>query len=194
VWLKADTDNPTPATIDSCISAEIPDYKEDPLGYALVEEFMVHGPCGKYNQNAPCMKDGVCSKHYPKDYNEETTIDGFGFPVYRRRTNDRYVTKNGIQLDNRWIVPHNMPLLKMFQAHINVEWCNKTNLLKYLFKYLAKGHDMVRARTRCMYHSSATDTGGINEIEEYAKYRCGFVVTMYFVVVYSVLFYFRALS
>jgi hypothetical protein len=177
VWLKADTEDPTPTTIDSYISAEIPDYIVDPLGYALVEEFMVHGPCGEYNPNSPCMKNGKCSKHYPKKYNEETTIDGFGFPVYRRRANDRYIIKNGIRLDNKWIVPYNMALLKKFQAHINVEWCNKTNLLKYLFKYLAKGHDMARARIYSMYHSSSTEPEGINEIDQYARFRCVLTVS-----------------
>ncbi|XP_071675707.1 uncharacterized protein [Lolium perenne] len=81
VWLKVDTEDPTPGMINSYISAEIPDCSVDPLGYALVEEFMVHGPCGEYNPKAPCMKDGACSKRYPKDFNEETTIDGFGFPI-----------------------------------------------------------------------------------------------------------------
>ena len=114
VWLKADTDDPIPFTIDSYISAEIPDYREDTLGYALVEEFMVHGPCGAYNPQSPCMKDGVCSKHYPKDFSEESTIDALGFPIYRRPNNDRYVMKNGHRLNNRWIVPYNMELLKMF--------------------------------------------------------------------------------
>jgi hypothetical protein len=171
VWLEADTEDPTPATIDSYISAQIPDYEEDPLGYALVEEFMVHGPCGQYNPESPCMKDGKCSKHYPKDFNDETIIDGLGFPVYRRQNNGRYVTKNGNRLDNRWIVPHNMALLKRFQAHINVEWCNKTNLLKYLFKYLAKGHDMARVGLHSMFHCPDSRATGINEIDNYAKSR-----------------------
>ena len=171
VWLKADTDDPTPSTINSYISAEIPDFREDALGYALVEEFMVHGPCGHYNPQSPCMKDGVCSKHYPKEFNEETTIDGLGFPVYRRPNNGRYITKNGHRLDNRWIVPYNMALLKMFQAHINVEWCNKTNLLKYLFKYLAKGPDMAHAHLHSMYQDSRSQSEGRNEISDYAKCR-----------------------
>jgi hypothetical protein len=168
VWLKADTEDPTPARIDSYISAEIPDPYVDPLGYALVEEFMVHGPCGEYNPNSPCMKNGECSKRYPKEFNEETTIDGFGFPVYRRRNNGRYVTRNGMCLDNKWIVPYNMALLKKFQAHINVEWCNKTNLLKYVFKYR---HDMARARLHSMYQCPNSESAGINEIDDYAKCR-----------------------
>ena len=177
VWLKVDTDDPTPTTIDSYISAEIPDYRDDTLGYALVEEFMVHGPCGTYNPHSPCMKDGICSKHYPKEFNEETTVDGMGFPVYRRPDNGRYVVKNGHRLDNRWIVPYNMALLKRFQAHINVEWCNKTNLLKYLFKYLAKGPDMAHARLHSMYETTGTQTQGRNEISDYAKCRYGFLIT-----------------
>jgi hypothetical protein len=79
--------------------------------------------------------------------------------------------KNGVRLDNRWIVPYNMSLLKKFQAHINVEWCNKTNLLKYLFKYLAKGHDMARARFHSMYQSTGSESTGRNEIDEYVKCR-----------------------
>lgn len=171
VWLDADMEDRTPSTIDYFISAEIPDYATDPLGYALVEEFMVHGPCGEHNPHSPCMKDGVCSKRYPKEFNEETTIDGLSFPVYRRSKNDRYILKNGVRVDNRWIVPYNMSLLKKFQAHINVEWCNKTNLLKYLFKYLAKGHDMARARFHSLYQSTCSESTGRNEIDEYVKCR-----------------------
>ena len=37
----------SPTLIDSYVSAEIPDPVADPLGYALVAEFMMHGPCGE---------------------------------------------------------------------------------------------------------------------------------------------------
>lgn len=141
VWLAGQTESSS-TFIDSLVSTELPDISVDPLGYALVEEFMMHGPCGGLNKECPYMKEEVFSKRYPKCFHEETTIDESGFPIYRRRDNGRFMIKNGARLNNRWVVPHNLDLLKKYQAHINVEWCNKTNLIKYLFKYVTKGHDL----------------------------------------------------
>lgn len=68
-----------------------------------------------------------------------------------------------------------MKLLKKFDAHINVEWCNKTNLLKYLFKYLTKGHDVVRMRVDVDDRPAGVFTvpcpTGKNEIDDYVKCR-----------------------
>jgi len=41
---------------------------------------------------------------------------------------------HGIELDNRWVVPHNVYLLTKYDAHINVEVCNNIRAVKYLFK------------------------------------------------------------
>lgn len=172
VWIKENTIDATAAQIDSYVSVEIPDPLLDPLGYALVEEFMIHGPCGAEHPACPCMKDSSCSKRFPKSFNDETFVDGLGFPVYRRRNMGRYLLKNGTHMDNRWVVPYNLALLKRFQGHLNVEWCNKTNLLKYLFKYLTKGHDKARAGFQPMHASvdpAAPD--GLDEIMEYVKCR-----------------------
>lgn len=79
--------------IDRFISAEIPDPNIDPLGYSLVEEFMMHGPCGELNKNCPCMKNGQCSKRFPKDFQDETTMDDKGFVLYRRRDTSRYYSQ-----------------------------------------------------------------------------------------------------
>ncbi|XP_044381354.1 uncharacterized protein [Triticum aestivum] len=177
VWLKADTKDPSPSFIDGLISAELPDPLVDPLGYALVDEFMVHGPCGVYNIKCACMKNNCCSKRFPKPLSEDTMVDHVGYPVYRRRDTGLYVLrqKDSLRLGNQWVVPYNMKLLKRFDAHINVEWCNKTNLLKYLFKYLTKGHDVVRMR----FHVEDRPPGvftvpcpiGRNEIDDYIKCR-----------------------
>ena len=103
--------------IDSWISAEIPNPEDDPLGYVLVSEHMMHGPCSDKNEKCPCMKKGKCSKFYPKDFMDETTFTDNGFTLYRRRNNNMYIRRENHNLDNRWVVPYNMTLLKKFQAH-----------------------------------------------------------------------------
>lgn len=141
IWLTQDTSHPTPAFIDKFVCAEIPDPLTDPLAYVLVAEHMVHGPCGPGFESCPCMKNGKCSKRFPKKYQSETRIDDGGFVLYRRSNNARYVEKGPKRLDSGWVVPYNLFLLKKYQAHINVEWCNKGIFIKYLFKYVTKGPD-----------------------------------------------------
>jgi len=71
-------------------------------------------------------------------------------------------TPNGFAYDNRWVVPHNPYLTKMFNVHINVEVSTGIRSVKYLFKYVYKGPDRV----------AAVIASPINEIQQYinAKY------------------------
>ena len=64
IWLDRKKWEVSPALIDSFISASIPDPVADPLGYVLVSEHMMHGPCGEDGVKCPCMKDGLCSKNF----------------------------------------------------------------------------------------------------------------------------------
>ena len=67
------------------------------------------------------MKDGKCSKRYPRAFTEVTSDAGDGYPLYARPDNGRGIDINGVRIDNRWVVPHNPVLLKKYNAHINVE-------------------------------------------------------------------------
>ena len=129
--------------IDKCVSAEIPSQAEDPILYELVKTHMIHGPCGQHNPASPCMVDGICSKGFPKSFQEETIINENGFPLYRRRNNRTLsLNNNRASADNSFVVPYNKFLLKHFRCHINVEICCTVKALKYLYKYLFKGYDI----------------------------------------------------
>ena len=107
---------------------------------------MIHGPCGPYNPNAPFMVNGVCSKRFPKAFCEETTINENSYPQYWRRTGQLVIRRRGqneLIIDNSWVVPYNPYLSANYQCHVNVEICAEILAVKYLYKYVYKGHDKV---------------------------------------------------
>ncbi|KAJ4806202.1 hypothetical protein LUZ62_018768 [Rhynchospora pubera] len=141
IWLADRTALSSPSAIDSIISAELPDPAIDSEGYAVVSRFMLHGPCGASKPTSPCMRDGKCKKNFPKDYAGSTILTHDEFVRYRRRDLGITARKNGCLLDNRHVVPHNIKMLIKYDAHINVERCHSSSTVKYLFKYISKGHD-----------------------------------------------------
>ncbi|KAK9203752.1 hypothetical protein WN943_014008 [Citrus x changshan-huyou] len=134
--------------------------------YQDVNKFMIHGPCGKHNSHSPCMMQDKCTKHFPKKFNDQTTVDTNGFPVYKRRNTGIHVEKKGVFLDNRYVVPYHRNLIVKFDAHINVEICNYSRSVKYLFKYVHKGSD----RTTATMESIDT-TQEMDEIKTYLDCR-----------------------
>ncbi|KAJ1275408.1 hypothetical protein BS78_05G133500 [Paspalum vaginatum] len=170
VWL--DKNGPlTASNIDKLISAQLPDPTIDPVGYEAVKTFMIHGPCGAANPNCPCMVNGECSKHYPKEYSEKKTILQNGHVWYAHPDNGVVAEKNGIDLDNRFVVPHNVDLLVKYQAHIYVERVNRDGMEKYLFKYLAKGFDCARVGLQRRHSSRQPSMQQFDEIRAYLECR-----------------------
>jgi hypothetical protein len=134
----------TPADVDRVVSAELPDDSDPQQAdlFETVSSLLMHGPCGPLAPNKPCMNEqGVCSKGFPKEFAAETCLPRDEYPVYRRRDDGRCVEKNGMVLDNRWVVPYNAYLVRKFKAHINVHVCTSIRAVKYLYKYVFKGHD-----------------------------------------------------
>ncbi|XP_051141165.1 uncharacterized protein LOC127258388 [Andrographis paniculata] len=161
----------TSEEIDRYICAEIPDKNVDPLAYNIVTRQMVHGPCGVYNLNAPCMVDGKCSKHYPKKFYPHTTIDKNGFVSYRYRCDpSKTFSVNGVKMDNRWIFPYNRDLLVLFNAHINVEKCASPKLMKYMYKYMCKGTDRAIVSLKKNVKDAMNNEQRHKRIDEFKQY------------------------
>ncbi|GJW66489.1 hypothetical protein Tco_0120913 [Tanacetum coccineum] len=66
-------------------------------------------------------------------------------------------------------------LLKQYQAHINVEWCNKYGVVKYLFKYINKGPNRISAGIYVNNESNGDDVVETNVDEIKAYLDCRYV-------------------
>ena len=166
----------TPDKTDDVISVEIPDYNDDPTLYQIVISNMVHGPCGSFNHLSPCMKDGKCTKNYPKQFRSETLLDTNGYPLYRRRSPEsggqtatirvrRQCNYTDQEIDNKWIVPYNKLLLRSMNCHCNVELCMSIRSIKYVLKYVHKDCD------QAMYQLQTNQPGEVDEISDFQSAR-----------------------
>ncbi|XP_023754994.1 uncharacterized protein LOC111903453 [Lactuca sativa] len=118
------------------------------------------------------MVSDLCSKHYPKEYQQQTSFDSNGYVQYRRQPNWFHVIKNNVKIDNRYVVPYNRELCLHYMAHINVEYYGWNMLIKYLFKYISKGVD--RVHYTITNSNSATNKNNqrhLNEIQNFLDGR-----------------------
>jgi hypothetical protein len=159
----------TPEDFDKIVSAEIPDTILNPAAYETVVSCMMHGPCGIDNPKAPCMDGNKCTKKYPKKFIQKTVECEDGYPMYRRRQDGKTVTVKNFKLDNTWVVPHNLYLATKYNAHINVEICSSISAVKYLYKYVYKGHDRA-AYIVTVNNGSITDPSHPKPIDEINNY------------------------
>ncbi|XP_074299755.1 uncharacterized protein LOC141630914 [Silene latifolia] len=157
-----------PADFDKFVCAEIPSMANPALRKTVLKH-MMHGPCGKLNPACSCMKHanspGCCKYEYPKSYTSDTTVNGAGYPEYRRRNTGEKVLIRDHELDNRWVIPYNPYLLALFDCHLNVEVCSTMHAVKYLYKYIYKGHEKISF--------SVTDAEEPTTIDEIAQFQSG---------------------
>ncbi|GJV30357.1 DNA helicase [Tanacetum coccineum] len=175
LWVDSSSKIHDASQIDNYISAELPDPVEDPEGYKVVSKLMMHGPCGVANPSASCTEKGICNKHFPKMYNDKTFFDTNGHTHYRRRQTQVHVMKGESRLDNCNVVPYNRVLCLAFHAHINVEYCGWSMLIKYLFKYISKGPDRILGKIENSVEDASTSTSEthiqVDEIQNYVDGR-----------------------
>lgn len=151
-----------PDQIDSVITAEIPNKEQDQELYDIVVKHMVHGSCGAFNHNSPCMIEGRCSKKFPKQFQSNTSSGDDGYPKYRRLSPEeggKTCTIQNHEIDNRWNVPYNKLLLKIFGGHINVELCSSVKSIKYVTKYINKGSDQATFSVQSTYEVEQYQSG-----------------------------------
>lgn len=150
IWVHPEDSPRRGDNIDQRVRAEIPDPQAEPELHAKVRAHMIHGPCGSFNPNSPCMKNGKCSKGYPEDFQQETVTTNKAFPRYRRRspqqggfTTDIFMrsSQSVVTVDNRWVVPYNPDLLLRYDAHSCTEVSATMEVIKYVVAYIQKGHD-----------------------------------------------------
>ena len=142
--------------IDCLIRADIPDPVTETNLYNIVTMVMLHGPCDSRCQGPT----GKCTKGFPKPFRETTSIVENGYPQLRRPKNNRTHEKNNHVYDNTAVVPYCPYFSLKYNAHINCEACFSIKAVKYIHKYIYKGHD----RTTMVL-------GQGNEVQQYLDSR-----------------------
>ena len=67
IFLHQNDKYPSADDIDKVISTEISCPIENPKLYECVKDHMIHDSCGVVNKSLLCMKNGKCSRFYPKN-------------------------------------------------------------------------------------------------------------------------------
>ena len=132
------------------LRAELPDPQKAPELFEIVTKHMIHNPCGRYGNSKSCMIDKRCTKHFPNSFCNETSNSENGYPQYKRRSVEqggrswqKNVKNVAYSIDNSWVVPYNPYLLLKYNSHVNVEICSTISAIKYLYKYVYKGHTRI---------------------------------------------------
>lgn len=68
-------------------------------------------------------------------------MDEDGYPIYRQRDTGTYNRQNAGRTDHKYVDPYNARLFKHINCHTDVEIVSTIRSVKYLYKYIYKGHD-----------------------------------------------------
>jgi len=135
IFLQPEDKIKTPEQVDSAVRACWPDPQSQPTLFETVKRCMIH-TCGDR-----CLENRKCSKGYPKPFQQHTSVNDEGYPLYSRPEDGRSYEVKGTATSNQWIVPYNPWLSTTYDCHINVECLASFATLKYMNKYIHKGSD-----------------------------------------------------
>lgn len=155
----------TPEDYNKIVCAELPDCTDHSL-LTLVTKHMIDGLCSYLNPTFHCIKKIHCKCKYPKQLSKQTTKGKNSYPIYRRRKMETDVQFKRYNIVNIWVVPYNPYLLGRFHCHINLDVWSDTKAVKYIYKYILKGHDKIAFS---IYNSDSNVE--IDEIKEYQAAR-----------------------
>lgn len=132
----------TPADVDRVSVARIPDPVQYPRLYNVVTTCMIH-EC-KEKRCKEKLTD-PCEKQFPKEYASETKFAANGYPTLKRVSPEdggfTHTNHAGVVFTDKDVVPYNPYLSAKYECHINVEVCASISAIKYIHKYIYKGHD-----------------------------------------------------
>ena len=127
----------SPEDFKNMVRADIPDLELEPELHKIVTQTMLH------DCNSKCKVDGKCSKCFPKPFNEVASMSERSYASYCRPNNGRTFvkTQSNCIFTNQDVVPYCPYFSLRYECHINVEVCISVRSIKYIHKYIYKGHD-----------------------------------------------------
>ncbi|SGY54089.1 BQ5605_C006g03838 [Microbotryum silenes-dioicae] len=127
------------------VTAEIPDRNKFPALFETITNSMLHRRCDRPGKHTCHDDHGNCTKRFPKRLQPHTTSEDGGYPHYRCCAIHQYVKFPGTAQEEVYtdanIVPTNPFLASKYNCHVNVEIASGVAAIKYLYKYIYKGHD-----------------------------------------------------
>ncbi|SGY56310.1 BQ5605_C006g04125 [Microbotryum silenes-dioicae] len=130
---------------DKIVTAEIPDRNKFPALFETITNSMLHRKCDRPGKHTCHDDHGKCTKQFPKRLQPRTTSKDGGYPHYRCRGIHQYVKFPGTAQEEVYtdanVVPTNLFLASKYNCRVNVEIASGVAAIKYLYKYVYKGHD-----------------------------------------------------
>eukprot|EP00918_Siedleckia_nematoides_P056940 GHVU01124209.1.p1 GENE.GHVU01124209.1~~GHVU01124209.1.p1 ORF type:complete len:993 (+),score=88.19 GHVU01124209.1:3246-6224(+) len=154
----------TADVINRCVSAEIP--TNGPLRNKVLKH-MIHHQCNSGSNQFMCLKDGVCSKGFPRTFEPTTRMDGESgrFVIRRRSPEDggNTVEWGGRTITNEWVANYSPWLVEAYDCHCYMDLCTSARAVKYMCSYMTKGPDFAMV--------GMVPNEGRNEVSEYVAMR-----------------------